>query len=225
MPTTPATPTDHRRRRPPTVRSPFDLAIGGMTCASCAARIERRLNKLDGVTATVNYATERANVHAPAGVAVDDLIAQVEAAGYTARDARPAGRDSDAAAPDDGVDEARRLRDRLDHLGRPHGAGRAAGDDPGPAVRVLAVALADAGRAGRDVGCVAVPPGGVDEPAPRHGHDGHAHLARRAGRLRVVAVRPVPRRRRRARHDPRLHVPRRARRGRAACSTSRSPPA
>ena len=68
-----------------------DLVIGGMTCASCAARIEKRLNRLDGVTATVNYATEQAKVHAPDAVSVDDLIAQVEAAGYTAR-ARTAGR-------------------------------------------------------------------------------------------------------------------------------------
>jgi P-type Cu+ transporter len=91
----------------------FDLAIGGMTCTSCAARIERRLNTLDGVTATVNYATERARVRAPAGVAVDDLIAQVQAAGYTARDARPTITDGDAAAPGEEADEASRLRDRL----------------------------------------------------------------------------------------------------------------
>jgi P-type Cu+ transporter len=64
---------------------PVQLEIGGMTCASCAARVEKRLNKLDGVTATVNYATEKATVDAPPAVAVDDLIAQVEAAGYTAR--------------------------------------------------------------------------------------------------------------------------------------------
>jgi Cu+-exporting ATPase len=62
-----------------------DLSITGMTCASCAARIERRLNKLDGVTATVNYATERASVHATAPVAVEDLLAAVESAGYQAR--------------------------------------------------------------------------------------------------------------------------------------------
>ena len=46
----------------------IELAIGGMTCASCANRIERKLNKLDGVTATVNYATEKARVSAPAGI-------------------------------------------------------------------------------------------------------------------------------------------------------------
>ena len=75
----------------------------------------------------------------------------------------------------------------------------AAGDGPGAAVRRLAVAVADARRAGRDLGGVAVPPGGLAQPAPRHRHDGHADLARRAGRVRLVAVRPVPRRRRRAR--------------------------
>jgi Cu+-exporting ATPase len=62
-----------------------ELAITGMTCASCANRIERKLNKLDGVTATVNYATEKAHVHAPEGVAAEQLIATVEAAGYGAR--------------------------------------------------------------------------------------------------------------------------------------------
>ncbi|HEY8523528.1 MAG TPA: heavy metal translocating P-type ATPase [Acidimicrobiales bacterium] len=65
--------------------TPVTLAIGGMTCASCAARVERRLNKLDGVTATVNFATEKARVLVPEGVAPEDLIAEVEAAGYTAR--------------------------------------------------------------------------------------------------------------------------------------------
>jgi Cu+-exporting ATPase len=59
-----------------------DLQIGGMTCASCAARIERRLNKLDGVEASVNYATELARVVAPAGITVGDLTKEVEACGY-----------------------------------------------------------------------------------------------------------------------------------------------
>src|SRR6186997_1381639 len=61
------------------------LDVEGMTCASCAARIERKLNKLDGVEATVNYATEAASVSFdPASVSVDDLIATVEAIGYHA---------------------------------------------------------------------------------------------------------------------------------------------
>ncbi len=65
-------------------RHAVDLAIGGMTCASCAARIEKRLNKLDGVTAEVNFATEKARVLVPEGVEAGDLVAQVEATGYTA---------------------------------------------------------------------------------------------------------------------------------------------
>src|SRR5262249_5183164 len=62
----------------------IELAIGGMTCASCAARVEKRLNRLDGVAATVNYATEQARVHYPGALTVADLTAQVEKAGYTA---------------------------------------------------------------------------------------------------------------------------------------------
>jgi Cu+-exporting ATPase len=78
-----------------------ELAIGGMTCASCANRIERKLNKLDGVSATVNYATEKAKVEAPSGVDPAVLIAQVEAAGYTAELPRPAAAPEDAATEDD----------------------------------------------------------------------------------------------------------------------------
>ena len=60
-----------------------ELPITGMTCASCANRIERRLNKLDGVTASVNYATEKATVeYDAAAVAPEQLVAAVEAAGY-----------------------------------------------------------------------------------------------------------------------------------------------
>lgn len=63
-----------------------DLTIGGMTCASCAARVEKKLNKMPGVSATVNYATERAHVTLPPGISVADAIATVEATGYTARE-------------------------------------------------------------------------------------------------------------------------------------------
>ena len=61
-----------------------ELEISGMTCASCANRIEKKLNKLDGVVATVNYATEKAKVTFPETVTPDDLVATVEQAGYTA---------------------------------------------------------------------------------------------------------------------------------------------
>ena len=63
----------------------WDLDVGGMTCASCAARIEKRLNRLDGVTATVNYATEHGHRRRPRGHRPrPTLVAAVEAAGYTA---------------------------------------------------------------------------------------------------------------------------------------------
>ena len=61
-----------------------DLVVGGMTCASCAARIEKQLNSVDRVTATVNFATETAHVTFPAVVSLGDLISVVEQAGYTA---------------------------------------------------------------------------------------------------------------------------------------------
>src|ERR1700683_1632162 len=66
------------------IMSTTDLAIGGMTCASCASRVEKKLNRLDGVTATVNLATETARVSFPGSLSVADLIAVVERTGYTA---------------------------------------------------------------------------------------------------------------------------------------------
>jgi len=61
-----------------------DLTIGGMTCASCAARIEKKLTRLDGVSATVNFATEKARVSYPDSVSPGDLVTVVEQAGYSA---------------------------------------------------------------------------------------------------------------------------------------------
>lgn len=85
-----------------------ELAITGMTCASCANRIERKLNKLDGVTATVNYATEKAKVSYPGTVSTDELLRTVEAAGYAA--ALPAPPSSEVA---DEAPEADPLLQRL----------------------------------------------------------------------------------------------------------------
>jgi Cu+-exporting ATPase len=92
-----------------------ELAIGGMTCASCAARIEKKLNRMDGVEATVNYATEKAKVTFAEGTAVADLIATVEATGYTAAEPAPPPVEGGPAAPgeapaDDGLTP---LRQRL----------------------------------------------------------------------------------------------------------------
>ena len=96
---------------PATNLTTLELAIAGMTCASCANRIERKLNKLDGVTATVNYATEKARVEAPGGIDPAVLVAQVEAAGYRAELPRPAAGPDEDEGPED--DPTRPLRDRL----------------------------------------------------------------------------------------------------------------
>ncbi|WP_282696247.1 heavy metal translocating P-type ATPase [Streptomyces sp. CC208A] len=88
-----------------------ELTIGGMTCASCAARVEKKLNRMDGVTATVNYATEKARVeHAP-GVGVDELIATVVKTGYTAEEPAPPAPEAPDEDPEDA--ELGSLRRRL----------------------------------------------------------------------------------------------------------------
>ncbi|GAA3128512.1 heavy metal translocating P-type ATPase [Streptosporangium carneum] len=100
--------------RPPAAGGEIELSIGGMTCASCANRIERKLNKLDGVTATVNYATEKAKVSFPEGVDPQALVAEVEKAGYSAT--LPAPPSQDGAGPASGEephDELAPLRLRL----------------------------------------------------------------------------------------------------------------
>ena len=87
------------------------LDIGGMTCASCAARITKRLNKIDGVDASVNYATEQATVTLPVGVSVDEVVAQVEAIGYTAK--VPAAAQPDTADDEGGGETDPELTARL----------------------------------------------------------------------------------------------------------------
>ncbi|MEU0286600.1 heavy metal translocating P-type ATPase [Streptomyces sp. NPDC006147] len=92
--------------------SEVELLIGGMTCASCAARVEKKLNRMDGVTATVNYATEKARVTYPPGVEVADLITTVVKTGYTAEEPAPPRQDDEETAP--GTDpETAALRTRL----------------------------------------------------------------------------------------------------------------
>ncbi|MFF3269812.1 heavy metal translocating P-type ATPase [Streptomyces chrestomyceticus] len=103
----------------------IELEIGGMTCASCAARIEKKLNRMDGVTATVNYATEKAKVtyESGAGIEVADLIATVEKTGYTAAVPEPPApappppdpgtAPGPVPAPEPGADPLAALRQRL----------------------------------------------------------------------------------------------------------------
>ncbi|MEU0441833.1 heavy metal translocating P-type ATPase [Streptomyces sp. NPDC006186] len=115
------TSTAPERTPPGTAPAPLsavELTIGGMTCASCAARVEKKLNRMEGVTATVNFATEKAKISYPPGVEVADLIATVVRTGYTAEEPPPpappaatAGADEQAAPADGG--ELLALRQRL----------------------------------------------------------------------------------------------------------------
>jgi Cu+-exporting ATPase len=93
----------------------LELQIGGMTCASCAARIEKKLNKIDGVTASVNFATEKARVDYVGDVSPQELVAAVEETGYKAELPQPRTpeADGDAAAAAEGADPTASLRQRL----------------------------------------------------------------------------------------------------------------
>ena len=92
----------------------IELEIGGMTCASCANRIERKLNKLDGISASVNYATEKARVMAPEGYDPQQLVTTVEKAGYTAALPAPPKERSEGEDAEESEDpELRSLRQRL----------------------------------------------------------------------------------------------------------------
>jgi P-type Cu+ transporter len=90
-----------------------ELQIAGMTCASCAARIEKKLNKLDGVSATVNYSTEKAYVDYRGDVSPEQLVASVEEAGYTAALPKSAHAGDDEVEIAAAEDPSRELRQRL----------------------------------------------------------------------------------------------------------------
>ena len=175
-----------------------ELSVQGMTCAACAARVQKKLSALDDVTASVNFATGRATVTAPASVPAARLVEAVEQAGYGAELTRPP---AGAGGPDDaggaGPDAARvaYLRRRL------------------IVALVFFVPLSDLSvllslfpwarfpgwqwvlialrRAGRGVGGVAVPPGGAEERPARRRVDGHAGVAGYRGGVRLVGVRDV----------------------------------
>ncbi|MCM2517615.1 heavy metal translocating P-type ATPase [Streptomyces griseoincarnatus] len=93
--------------------SEVELLIGGMTCASCAARVEKKLNRMDGVTATVNYATEKARISYPPGIEVADLITTVVKTGYTAEEPAPPRQDDEGDTVSGADPETAALRARL----------------------------------------------------------------------------------------------------------------
>ena len=189
-----------------------DLAITGMTCASCSARIEKKLGRLDGVDAVVNLATEKATVRYAEPVTVEDLLSTVRATGYGAEVVagrraavreRPAGR-AGARGPRGGRPRGPRPPRRpprppgrarggaqapRSRRRRAHRAGRRARDGARHPPRLQPVGAARARDPGRALGRLAVPPRRRDERPPRRLDDGHPGVDRRAHRLPVVGRR------------------------------------
>ena len=202
-----------------------ELAVTGMTCGTCAARIQRKLGRLAGVEASVNYATGRARVTHPPEQDTDELVAAVRTLGFGAtaggapgarrrRSPGAADRSRECAAPhvvDRDGDEGRgragpralRAPPPCPRLPRADAAGDGGRDEPRLAVPVLAVVLPGAHRARRHLGRLPVPPGGPAPPAPPLGDDGHARLGGHARRVRLVAVDALLRRRGARRDAPR----------------------
>ncbi|MEU0159903.1 cation transporter, partial [Streptomyces sp. NPDC006261] len=115
--------------------SEAELTIGGMTCASCAARVEKKLNRMDGVTATVNYSTEKARVTFAEGLELADLVATVERTGYTARPLAPPKQE-----PEPGPAPGQEPEQKPGHSSAP-------AQEPGPTPPDASAEAAEAGQA------------------------------------------------------------------------------
>ena len=188
-----------------------DLAITGMTCASCSARIEKKLGKLDGVDAVVNLATEKATVRYAEPVTVEELLSTVRATGYGAEVVRgqAARTPSDQRSipvrtgvppvTDRSIRDARhrrppgppgRARGRPQAAGpgrgRAHRAGRRARDGARHPPRQQRPGPAGARHPRGALGGLAVPPRRLHERPPRRLDDGHPGVDRRAHGLPVV---------------------------------------
>ena len=176
------------RRWPPTVETAVDLAIGGMTCASCVARVERKLGRLSGVqSASVNLASERASVtYDPLLVSPAQLISAVEAAGYSAAPVAEHAPDAEdrttrqgtgarAAPPSPGAGRGA--------LRRGPGPGHGARADGLPFRRLAQRCAGVAGAAGMGVCGLGLPPRRAGQSASRRRHHGYPDLAGLVGSL------------------------------------------
>ena len=165
--TTGSRPAEHRRR----MRT-VELDISGMTCASCAARIEKKLNRLDGVTATVNYATETRDAsRATAGVG--DRRARAASSRPTGYTRRAAARGRAGTHEPERGRRARAAAPAARRVGGARRAGDAALDGAGAARSAAGSGWPRAGHPGRDLGRLAVPPAPPGQRPARRRDDGH----------------------------------------------------
>ena len=186
----------------------IELAIEGMTCAACAMRIEKKLNKLPDVLASVNYATATARVTAPAALPTADLIAAVERAGYGATapaieppgagrgHGRRSGRGQARRLPAAPADRRARVLPAADRSVADAVAGSL------PALPWLAMAAGGLRGTGGTVVRVAISPGRAEERPARLHHDGHPGVAGHHRGLRLVGLRHVRARSRGRRRKP-----------------------
>ena len=181
-----------------------DLEVLGMTCTSCSARVERKLNKMEGVEAQVNFATETASVlYDAAELTTDDLVATIEAAGYKGfvkADPQADNSNSEATTGEQaqgtsikrcsaaGTGTIEATRAGVSGAGHPRDADV---HDSCCAVHLLAMGQPHPRGTGVRMGWVAVPPSGVEEPAARRVYYGHADFPWYNGRFLMVADRPV----------------------------------
>ena len=169
------------------------IAVGGMTCGACAAKIERRLNVLDGVSASVNYASERARAALPVDLPVEKLVDEIRSAGYTAELVQDTAQ---FRGPPDEVDQAPALAPKAsDRVGVAlHAIVRLIDRllaRPVAALPLLAVASHRLGRPRSDLGRVALLyRRGPQCPTP-HVHHGHPGVAGHRGRHQLVDLRHV----------------------------------
>ena len=179
----------------PTTREPDEqlrtvsLSIGGMTCASCVARVEKKLNKLDGVSASVNLATESARVTAPSTVSVDDLLATVARAGYSGALLGTASPEESPAGEAASTSAASATSASTRGPAGSAGAERSAGGRPGRAT--LSVAAAEPATAASTSTTLSGGPAGDVGPRPASATSapplGASHVERAADlRLRLI---------------------------------------
>ena len=179
----------------PTTREPGEqlrtvsLSIGGMTCASCVARVEKKLNKLDGVSASVNLATESARVTAPSTVSVDDLLATVARAGYSGALLGTASPEESPAGEAASTSAASATSASTRGPAGSAGAERSAGGRPGRAT--LSVAAAEPATAASTSTTLSGGPAGDVGPHPASATSaptlGASHVERAADlRLRLI---------------------------------------
>ena len=182
----------------------LELKIGGMSCAACAAHIEKDLNKMPGVSASVNYATEKATITKSGNFGVKDFIKTVENAGYQVIKRADTESENTENNPDsNGIEgELSALRKRL--LIYTRCSRNSISYDSPTTVQLLAVGISGSRHSGNPMGSLPIPPRRILEYETGCHHHGYPDFARNLSCFHLVTFRPFSRGRRHERNDPRF---------------------